>query len=414
MIKVGSSSLSRADGRALLLSGLVLLVEEVCRLRSVGHRVVLVSSGAVACGCIRLGLSSRPTSLAGKQAVAAVGQSRLMRVYDDAFSSYGQAIAQVLLTRDNLSARPHYENALHTLHALLELGVVPIVNENDTVAVEELRVGDNDTLSALVASLIHADFLFLLTDVDGLYTADPRTHPHATRIPIIHNIDKIQEIVEQQQHQDAHRQQPLQEQAQHELQEQQHKQGKQQQQQRQRQQEKSPSQAGSSSGLSVAANGSGLSASGAPVVSTTLPLLSSPASVCSASASSSASPSVSVFPSSSPASLSSVGSRWGTGGMATKLQAARIATSAGVTVAIIKADKLEHISHILHGEVNHQLHSHTSLLTHLTHPHCLFVPIPFCSVVLVLSVWMCVSVCVCHVSAVWQSFSSFFPSSARS
>jgi len=156
-----------------------------------GHHVVLVSSGAVGVGCRRLNMAERPKTISLKQAVAAVGQGRLMRVYDDLFSSLNQPIAQVLLTRSDLVQRSRYVNSYRTFRQLIRLEVIPIVNENDTVAVEELKFGDNDTLSALVASLIGADWLFLLTDVDKLYSADPRYHPDAKPI---HRIEKLEEI----------------------------------------------------------------------------------------------------------------------------------------------------------------------------------------------------------------------------
>jgi glutamate 5-kinase len=151
------------------------LVEVLTQLRRLGHQVVLVSSGAVGVGCSRLNLAERPKKMSLKQAVAAVGQGRLMRIYDDLFTSFSQPIAQVLLTRRELMERSCYVNASNTFQALFELGVIPIVNENDTVAIDELKFGDNDTLSALVASLIQANWLFILTDVDRLYSADPRT-----------------------------------------------------------------------------------------------------------------------------------------------------------------------------------------------------------------------------------------------
>jgi glutamate 5-kinase len=191
VVKIGTSSLTRPNSGELALSTIASLVETLCQIRQQGHYVVLVSSGAVGVGCRRLGIAARPKSLAMKQAVAAVGQGRLMRVYDDLFSSLNQPIAQVLLTRSDLVQRSRYVNSYRTFQQLLRLGVIPIVNENDTVAVEELKFGDNDTLSALVASLIEADWLFLLTDVDKLYSADPRYHPDAQPI---HRIDKLEEI----------------------------------------------------------------------------------------------------------------------------------------------------------------------------------------------------------------------------
>ena len=185
VFKIGTSSLTDIETGQLSLSTIAALVETLTRLRCQGHRIVLVSSGAVGVGCARLNLTERPKKLAVKQAVAAVGQGRLIRVYDDLFNTLGQPIAQVLLTRRELVDRSCYVNAYNTFQSLLELGVIPIVNENDTVAVEELKFGDNDTLSALVASLIEADWLFLLTDVDRLYSADPRLVPDARPITLV-------------------------------------------------------------------------------------------------------------------------------------------------------------------------------------------------------------------------------------
>jgi len=191
VVKIGTSSLTAATGQ-LALSTIAALIETLTQLRNSGHGIVLVSSGAVGVGCARLNLKERPRKLAIKQAVAAVGQGRLMRIYDDFFTSLGQPIAQILLTRRDLIDRSSYVNVYNTFQELLELGVIPIVNENDTVAVEELKFGDNDTLSALVASLIEADWLFLLTDVDRLYSADPRTVPNAQPITLVNNTDLAQ------------------------------------------------------------------------------------------------------------------------------------------------------------------------------------------------------------------------------
>ncbi|MEM8675936.1 MAG: glutamate 5-kinase [Cyanobacteria bacterium P01_G01_bin.67] len=184
VVKIGTSSLTQATGQ-IAISTIASLVETLSQLRSQGHRVVLVSSGAVGVGCARLNLKERPRKMALKQAVAAVGQGRLMRIYDDLFSSLQQAIAQVLLTRRELVERNTYVNASNTFRELLDLGVIPIVNENDTIAVDELKFGDNDTLSALVASLVQADWLFLLTDVDRMYSADPKTVPDAQPIKLV-------------------------------------------------------------------------------------------------------------------------------------------------------------------------------------------------------------------------------------
>ncbi len=194
VVKIGTSSLTQPESGNLALSTIATLVEILTQLRRQGNRVVLVSSGAVGVGCARLGMTERPRSIALKQAVAAVGQGRLMRIYDDLFTSLQQPIAQVLLTRTDLVQRSRYLNAYNTFQELLRLGVIPIVNENDTVAVEELKFGDNDTLSALVASLIEADWLFLLTDVDRLYSADPRSNPDAQPISLVQRMDELADL----------------------------------------------------------------------------------------------------------------------------------------------------------------------------------------------------------------------------
>lgn len=243
VIKIGTSSLTQATGE-IAIATIASLVETLSYLRSQGHRIVLVSSGAVGVGCARLNLKERPRKMALKQAVAAVGQGRLMRIYDDLFSTLQQAIAQVLLTRRELMERTTYVNASNTFRELLNLGVIPIVNENDTIAIDELKFGDNDTLSALVASLVQADWLFLLTDVDRMYSADPKTVPDAQPIKVVSSDEFNQLEID----------------------------------------------AGSS------------------------------------------------------------GSQWGTGGMATKLAAARIATSAGVKTVITQGQQPENILRILEGE----------------------------------------------------------------
>ncbi|PLW81151.1 glutamate 5-kinase [Kineobactrum sediminis] len=178
VIKVGSALLTN-DGRGLdgeIIGG---LVAQLAALKERGIEVVLVSSGAVAAGVVRLGWSRRPSLLHDLQAAAAVGQSILIQSYEAAFSQYGIATAQVLLGHDDVSARDRYLNARGTLTTLLKLGVVPIVNENDTVVTDEIRFGDNDTLAALVANLVDAEALLLLTDQQGLYHEDPRLNPEA-------------------------------------------------------------------------------------------------------------------------------------------------------------------------------------------------------------------------------------------
>lgn len=194
VVKIGTSSLTQPESGLLALSTIASVAETLSQLRREGHRVILVSSGAVGVGCARLGLTERPKAIALKQAVAAVGQGRLMRVYDDLFTTLQQPIAQVLLTRSDLVQRTRYLNILNTFNELLELEVIPVVNENDTVAVEELKFGDNDTLSALVASLVKADWLFLLTDVDQLYTADPRSVADAQAIALVDSIEELNKL----------------------------------------------------------------------------------------------------------------------------------------------------------------------------------------------------------------------------
>jgi glutamate 5-kinase len=172
VVKVGSSSLTTATG-GLDRVRVDALVETLAGHVADGREIVLVSSGAIAAGLAPLGLSQRPRDLATQQAAASVGQGLLMQAYTDAFARFGRTVGQVLLTVDDLTRRAHYRNAHRTLHRLLELKTVPIVNENDTVATEEIRFGDNDRLAALVAALVHADALVLLSDVDSLYTGDP-------------------------------------------------------------------------------------------------------------------------------------------------------------------------------------------------------------------------------------------------
>lgn len=181
VVKVGSGLIAE-PGSGLVEAHLERLADDVASLLEKGLEVVLVSSGAIAAGTARLGLRERPHSIPEKQAAAAVGQSALMWSYERAFGRFGRRVAQVLLTQDDLSHRPRYLNARNTLLALLGYRVLPVVNENDTVAVEEIKVGDNDNLSAVVAHLVDADLLVILTDIDGLYDVDPRRNPSARRI----------------------------------------------------------------------------------------------------------------------------------------------------------------------------------------------------------------------------------------
>jgi len=195
VIKVGSSSIVNEETGNVSLSTLSGLVETIAQLKRLGHSVVLVSSGAVGVGCLRLKLSEKPKDLQYRQALAAIGQGCLMRVYEDLFSQVSLTVAQVLLTRSGFSEKLHFENARNTFLKLMELDVVPIVNEDDTNSVEELRFGDNDTLSALVCAMVDANWLFLLTDVDALYTANPNADPDAKPIREVSDINELEERI---------------------------------------------------------------------------------------------------------------------------------------------------------------------------------------------------------------------------
>ncbi|MDH5601607.1 MAG: glutamate 5-kinase [Gammaproteobacteria bacterium] len=181
VIKIGSALLTN-DGSGLNRGGIATWVEQISALRKSGVEVVLVSSGAVAEGMCRLGIKKRPETIHELQAAAAVGQMGLIQSYESAFSKYELHTAQVLLTHDDLSNRQRYLNARNTVRSLLALGVIPIINENDTVVTDEIRFGDNDTLAALVANLIEADYLLILTDQNGLFDRNPREHADAKLI----------------------------------------------------------------------------------------------------------------------------------------------------------------------------------------------------------------------------------------
>ena len=187
VLKVGSQVLT-AKGRALSQAVFDRLAREISAAKKKGMECVIVSSGAIAAGMSRLGLLEKPKTIPQKQAAAAIGQSALMWNYERAFTVYGEKVAQILLTRDDLSNRKRYLNARSTLSALLGLGVIPIINENDTVVVEEIKFGDNDNLSALVTNLVHADLLIILSDIDGLYDRDPRLSKNAKLIPLVHQV----------------------------------------------------------------------------------------------------------------------------------------------------------------------------------------------------------------------------------
>ena len=184
VVKIGSSLVVDGSTRAPAAAWLAALADDIAALRGTGRDVVIVSSGSIALGRGRLNLA-RNARLDEKQAAAAVGQSLLMQAWEAALGSHGMTPAQILLTRDDTERRRRWLNGRATMEALLKLGAVPVVNENDTVATEEIRYGDNDRLAARTAQLVRADLLILLSDVDGLYTADPRSDPTATHIPVI-------------------------------------------------------------------------------------------------------------------------------------------------------------------------------------------------------------------------------------
>ena len=188
VVKIGTSTLAYATGQLNIRR-----VEELCKtmsdIRNAGHELILVSSGAIGMGVGKLGLRTRPRDIPTKQAAAAVGQCELMYVYDKLFSEYHHTVAQLLITADNLSNETRHANFTNTLNRLLELGAVPVINENDTVATDEIVIGDNDTLAAMVAESVEANLLVLLSDIDGLYTADPHADPTARLLPVVHRVD---------------------------------------------------------------------------------------------------------------------------------------------------------------------------------------------------------------------------------
>ena len=189
VIKIGTSTLAYATGQ-LNIRRVEALCKTMSDIRNAGHELILVSSGAIGMGVGKLGLRERPRDIPGKQAAAAVGQCELMYIYDKLFSEYHHTVAQLLITADNLTNETRHGNFTNTLTRLLELGVVPVINENDTVATEEIVIGDNDTLAANVAKSVGARLLILLSDIDGLYTADPHTDPNARLLPVVRRVDE--------------------------------------------------------------------------------------------------------------------------------------------------------------------------------------------------------------------------------
>ena len=191
VVKVGTSTLAHAGGRLNIRR-----VEELCKIisdiKNSGHELIVVSSGAIGMGVGKLGLRQRPQDIPTKQAAAAVGQCELMYIYDKLFSKYHHTVAQLLITNDNMVHETRHQNFTNTLNRLLELGALPIINENDTVATEEIVIGDNDTLAAKVAKTVQANLLILLSDIDGLYTADPHKDPNAV---LLHKVTKIDDYI---------------------------------------------------------------------------------------------------------------------------------------------------------------------------------------------------------------------------
>ena len=188
VIKIGTSTLAHPTGHLNIrrVEGLCKVISDI---KNAGHQVILVSSGAIGMGVGKLGLLQRPTDIPTKQAAAAVGQCELMYVYDKLFAEYHHTVAQLLITGDDVASDTRHHNFSNTIQRLLELGALPIINENDTVATDEIVIGDNDTLAAIVAKSIGAEKLILLSDIDGLYTADPHTDPNARLITIANKVD---------------------------------------------------------------------------------------------------------------------------------------------------------------------------------------------------------------------------------
>ena len=187
VVKVGTSTLLYPNGK-INLYRIEHLARELSDLASQGREVILVTSGAIGAGMVRMGLSERPDSMQEKQALASVGQVLLMHLYDKFFTEYGQVAGQVLLTKENFANHNQYINARNTLMAMLKSGIIPVINENDAVTVAEVKIGDNDTLSATVAAIVDADVLIILSDIDGVYDAYPQTHPEAKLLSEIKEI----------------------------------------------------------------------------------------------------------------------------------------------------------------------------------------------------------------------------------
>ncbi len=193
VVKVGTSTLTYEAG-TMNLKRLDRLAMVLSDLRNRGKEIILVSSGAIGIAMGKLGLCEKPKEIRKKQAVAAVGQCELMYLYDKLFSEYNNTVAQILLTRDDIAIPRRKRNTQNTMNTLLEMGIIPVVNENDTVSVDEIEIGDNDTLSAVVADLVDADLLLLFSDIDGLYDEDPHANKEANLLPVIYDIEQVRHL----------------------------------------------------------------------------------------------------------------------------------------------------------------------------------------------------------------------------
>ncbi len=189
VVKVGTSTLTY-DGGGINIRRVEGLVKVLSDLKNSGKKIILVSSGAIGVGMGKLGIQKRPDSTRDKQALAAIGQCELMNYYSRLFGEYNHKVAQVLLTKDVVTDPVRNQNAINTFEKLLQLGIIPIVNENDVISTDQIEFGDNDTLSATVACLVNADLLILLSDIDGLYDSNPKDNPHAKLIPVVEVIDE--------------------------------------------------------------------------------------------------------------------------------------------------------------------------------------------------------------------------------
>lgn len=193
VVKVGTSTLTYDTGKMNLkrINQLAMILSD---LRNQGKEIILVSSGAVGIAVGKLGLSEKPRETKQKQAIAAVGQCELMYLYDKLFSDYNNTVAQILLTKEDIAIPRRKRNTQNTMETLLEMGIIPIVNENDTVSVDEIEIGDNDILSAAVADLVDADLLVLFSDIEGLYDADPHVNPDAKLVPVVYDVTKVRGV----------------------------------------------------------------------------------------------------------------------------------------------------------------------------------------------------------------------------